>query len=185
MANREIPLLKHSGLKLYSRVGEDREAFLARCAEAAEQQSDAAIEKIRDRFATRIATAEGQLRNAELRVRELEADVAVRQQQEVLSGAGDLLGSILGGRRRSGTIRSIASRRAQTQKAQLRLDTAEAKQADTYAKLVQLEDDLQEAILEETREWSDLVDDVESIEIGLEQDDVEVVALRLVWIPGT
>ena len=184
VANREISLLKHSGLKLYSRVGEDREAFLARCAEAAEQQSDTAIEKIRDRFATRIATVEGQLRNAELRVHELEADVAVRQQQEVLSGAGDLLGSILGGRRRSGTIRSIASRRAQTQKAQLRLDTAEAKQADTYAKLVQLEDDLQETILEETREWNDLVDDVEPIEIGLEQDDVEVVALRLVWIPG-
>jgi hypothetical protein len=183
-AHERIELLKHPGLKLYSRVGEGREQFLIRCAEAAETAADAEIEKIRDRFASRIATVEGQLRNAELRVRELEADVQVRQQQEMLSGAGDLLGSILGGRRRSTSIRGIASRRAQTQKAQLRLQTAEAKQADTYQRLIDLEDDLQDAILEETREWSDLADDVESIEIGLEQDDVDVVSLRVVWIPG-
>ncbi|NND84579.1 MAG: ATP-binding protein [Acidimicrobiia bacterium] len=184
VANERIELLKHPDLKLYSRVGEGREQFLARCTEAAERSADEAIEKIRGRFASRISTVQGQLRNAELRVRELEADIQVRQQNEVLSGAGDLLGSILGGRRRSSSIRGIASRRAQTQKAQLRLQTAEAKQADTYQKLIDLEDDLQDAILEETREWTDLADDIEPILIGLEKDDVDVVSLRVVWIPG-
>jgi hypothetical protein len=181
--NRTVQIFKNPALKLYSRVGESREAFAGRCAAAAEEAADADIAALKDTYATRIDRVQGQMRDAERRVRELESDVSSRRQQEVLSGAGDLLGALLGGRRGSTSLSRAASRRTQTRKTEQRLDTAHEKLTDKADELAQLEDDLGRDVMEITARWNDAATAVEEVDIPLEKSDVDVHPLSLVWIP--
>jgi hypothetical protein len=111
VSNRSIEVIKCPPLKLYSRVGEAEEAFVARCREAADDAADIKIAKLRTQYARRIDRLQNQISTADARVREMEVDSSSRTQSEVMSGIGDLLGAVLSGRFGSSTINKAASRR--------------------------------------------------------------------------
>ncbi|MDH3308287.1 MAG: ATP-binding protein, partial [Acidimicrobiia bacterium] len=181
--NRQVEVFKNPALKLYSRVGESQEAFEARCRDAAEDAADEAIAKLKDKYETRIDRVKDQMATAERRVRELETDVQGRRQSEMLSGAGDLLGAILGGRSKSRAIGSAASRRRVTRQTQERLQTAHEKVTDKAGELDDLEDKLADEVTQIMNEWDDAATTVETVEIGLEKTDISVDEVALVWIP--
>ncbi len=180
--NRQVEVFKNPSLKLYSRIGETESDFKARCTEAAEEAADEAIAKLKDKYKTKIRTVQDQLANAERRVRELETDVQGRRQSELISGAGDLLGSILGGRSRSRAVGSAASRRRMTRQTQERLQTATEKLTDKTDRLDALEDDLEDDVTDIMSTWDSAADDIETVEIGLEKTDISVDELSLVWV---
>ncbi len=181
--NRSVEILRNPTLKLYSRVGESRDEFEQRCDAAAQEAADAEVAKLKDRFETRIDRVKDQISAADRRVRELETDVQQRRQQEVISGAGDLLGALLGGRRRSRSLQGAASRRSQTVRTQQRLQSAEEKVAEKTAELEDLEADLADEILEITGKWDDAALDIEELSVDLEKTDITVDEVALVWIP--
>jgi hypothetical protein len=181
--NRSITIQANPGLKLYSRIGESPEDFAARCGEAAEDAADADIAKLKDTYATKIDRVRDQISTAERRVSELESDVAAQKQDELLSGAGDLLGAIIGGRRRSSSISRAASRRSQTRKKQGRLDAAIDAMEGKAADLIELEDSLQTDVLEITDRWNRAAAEVEAFEVGLDKTDIDVEPLGLTWLP--
>jgi hypothetical protein len=183
LRNRSVEVFKNADLKLYSRIGESRQDFAKRCAAAAEDQADAAIAKLKDRYETKIKRVKGQLIAAERRVRELETDVQGRRQGELLSGAGDLISVFLGGRRRSGGISRAARRRSETARTRERLQTAEQKMGDKYTELEIIEDDLTEDVLEITDKWDGVAESLETVEIGLEKTDISIDEVAVVWIP--
>jgi hypothetical protein len=183
VAHRSVEVLHNADLGLYSRVGESEDEFLSRCRAAADDAADAEMAKLRDRFETRIERVRDQISSADARVRELEAAVSAKKQEELMSGAGDLLGAFLGGRRSSNPLGKAASRRAATQKAQARADTAAEKLTDKRDDLVELEDELAEAIGEIKDKYDEAAPAVETVEIGLEKTDIRVAALKLVWVP--
>jgi hypothetical protein len=183
VARRGLVVFKCPELKLYSRPGESREEFSSRALEAAQEAADKELVKLRDRFETRLERARAALAKAENRVRDLEADVASKQQEELLSGAGDLLGALLGGRRRSNPLGDAARRRAASQRARTRAEAAAQSVDDEQAELVELEDELAEEIVSITDELRAKAGRVEEEEIPLEKTDVRVTDLRLLWIP--
>ncbi len=180
---RQISVWKNPELKLYSRVGESEESFLTRCAAAAEDAADDDIARLRKRYETRIRSVRTQLAAADRRVRELEVDVESRRQQEMISGAGDLLGALLGGRKRSGGLSRAASRRAQTRRTEERMASAAGKLADKTAELDLLEDELGDEVMEITARWNDTANQLETVDIPLEKTDVRVSTLSLLWLP--
>ncbi len=180
---RQVTVWKNPDLELYSRVGETEDEFKARCAVAAEDAADAQIAKLKDKYATKIDRVRDQISTAERRVQDLETDVSSRRQQEMLSGAGDLLGAILGGRRRSSAISSAASRRSQTRKTESRLETAIDAMEDKAADLLELEDQLETDVLEIADRWNRAAEAIEPVEIPLEKADVSVEPLTLTWLP--
>lgn len=182
-ANHKLKIWKNSGLKLYSRVGEKESDFRARCITAAGEENDKAISSLREKYGTRIDRVRDQLAAAQRRISDLEADVAARRQQEVVSGAGDLLGALLGGRRRSSITRA-ASRRSQTRRTEARRDSAAGALADKQADLEALEDDLAAEIDAIRTEWDDKAALIEELEIPAEKVDVQVSELKLVWVPS-
>ena len=107
----------------------------------ANEQADRAIASLRDKYRVRIEGVRDQLAVADRRVAELDADIEARREEEVLSGAGDLLGALLGGRRRN-TISRAASRRTQTRQTEARRDKAAGAKADKMADLAELEAEL-------------------------------------------
>jgi hypothetical protein len=183
VASRRIHVWRNPGLKLYSRVGELESEFRARCIEAANDQSERAIASLRDKYRVRIEGVRDQLAVADRRVADFDADIEARRQEEVMSGAGDLLGAILGGRRRN-TISRAASRRSQTRQTEARREKAAGTKADKLADLAELEADLAEEIMTITSKWDDMAALIEPLEIPLEKVDVKVSEMKLVWVPS-
>lgn len=183
VGTRKVTVFKNSDLKLYSRPGETREDFTARAAEAAEQAADDALVKMKERYQARIDRARATLARAENRVVELESAASSKQQEELLSGAGDLLGALLGGRKRSNPLGQAARRRSATQTARDRAENAGESLDDERAEVIALEQELAEEIATLTEEQREKASRIEEVEIPLEKTDIRVAELKLVWIP--
>jgi len=182
VSQHRLRIWKNPGLKLYSRVGELESEFRARCIEAAGDQADNAIAALRDKYRLRIDRARDQVAVARRRAEELSADVGARKQEEIMSGAGDLLGALLGGRHRS-TVSRAATRRSQTRRTEVRLDSAEGAVEDKLTALTDLESDMADDVVAITTQFDDKAALIEEVEIPLEKVDVKVTDLRLVWVP--
>ena len=178
---RTLGLFRNPALKLYSRVGETEEAFRARCLEAAEKEADADGAKLRDRFESKLATARERRDQAVRRMRELEVDVGSRRQQELVSGAGELLSMFLGGKARARSLSGIASRRSQTKRTKERLESAAERLEDYDEAIVALEDELGEEIGKVWDEWKEKAEAIEPFEVPLEKTDIRVEQPTLFW----
>ncbi len=185
--SRSVEIFKNPHLKLYSRVGESREAFAKRCAAAAEKAQDEESAKLTGKFETRIERAKTQLAKAQDRVYELEADTKARRSQELIAGAGDLLSTFLGGRSRARSIATrlgrAASRRSMTSRTAQRMESAENRVEEKVDEVTGLEQELADAILEIDEKWQEREEAIETVQIGLEKTDVTVDQVALVWIP--
>ena len=119
VANRALEIFRNKQLKLTSRPGETEEAFLARCDEAGQAKADAeAVEA--DASASRRSRTGSQnaLELAQRRVEELDTQTKSRQANELIAGAGAVLGALFGGKRSARSITnavgSVASKHGQS-----------------------------------------------------------------------
>lgn len=180
--NRSIEVFRNPSLKIYSRVGESRDDFEARCRRHAEDAADADQAKLRDRYERRIRKARDQIQAAMDKVADAELDVDTRRQEEMVSGAGTVIGVLLG-RRSTRSMSTAASKRRQTRTAERRLERARDRVTDEVEDLEELEDDLAADLAEIVEEWETKAEDVEPMEIGPDKSDISVGELMLVWVP--
>jgi hypothetical protein len=185
VADRRLEIWRNPSLKLYARPGETKEEFVQRCREAADDAADRQVAALKEKYHTRIDRVQGQLASAARRLADLDADTAARRQQEMLSGAGELLGALLGGRNRSGALSRAANRRSMTQRTEARRDSAAAAVTDKEAELRALEDELAAELAEIGAAADQRAGEIEELAIPLEKVDVKVSDLRLVWVPGS
>ncbi|HEX2404123.1 MAG TPA: hypothetical protein VHM29_05415, partial [Acidimicrobiia bacterium] len=123
---RKMTVFKNDALKLYSRPGESRDDFAARATAAGESAVDDAIAKLREKHAVRLERAQAALAKAENRVADLESTAGSKQTEELLSGAGDIIGVLFGGRSRSNPLGQAARRRSAASQARARAENAKA-----------------------------------------------------------
>ncbi len=180
--NRSVEVFRNKTLKLYGRVGESREDFDERCDAGARDGADAETAKIRDRFEGKMDSLSKQIDTVRLRIDEIAVDVETRRREEMVSGAGTLIG-LLTGRRSSRSLSSAASKRSMVRKAEQRLHTAESRYTGLIEDLEQLGDDLDIEILGIDAAWRKKADEADTIEVGLEKTDIAVEEIALVWIP--
>jgi len=180
----DIPVNKE--LKLYGRPGEDAEQFEVRCARAADDQADAEIAKLRDKYEAKVTKIRDQIEAAEDRVDVLEEQASSKRNSELLSTAGSILGGLLGGRSKGGMLGKLgtaARRRGGTKAARERLDAAENKVGRLQEQLEDLEADLAEEVTDIDMRWMDAAKQIETLEVGLEKTDISVSQLVLAWVP--
>ena len=187
---QQVEIFRNPALKLYSRVGESRGDFELRCASAAEDAADAETAKLRDQLEARIERLQTALHAAELRINELEVDVHERRGQELMAGAGDLIGALLGGRsssakiaRAARSITGVSARRSQTARTGERLDSAVEKRDAKHEEIEAIEAELAQEVTAIDDKWRDLAQAIEAVRIGLERNDVDVDEVALVWLP--
>ena len=169
--NASIEVFRNAQLKMYSRVGESEDDFQERCDRAAEDRADEEIAKVRDRLETKLDRAKDQLATAHRRMQELELDTDTRKRDEWMSGASDVLGVLLGGRRNR-SLSGASRRRSQTQRTQQRLRTAEAKVQDKVDEITEIEQDIVLEVEEINDKWEDIAADIDTLEVGLEKNDI-------------
>jgi hypothetical protein len=183
VANRPIQIFKNGALKLYSRVGETAEDFEIRSREASSDAADAEIAKLKDKYQARIDRVKDQISQAENRVSELQSVAASKQQEELVTGVGEVLGGLLGGRKSSTALSKAASRRTATRSARARAETAAGGLSDKMSDLAELEVELEDDVMEITDRYEGVSGEIETVDVGLEATDVRVVDLKAVWIP--
>ncbi|MDO8309595.1 MAG: DUF853 family protein [Actinomycetota bacterium] len=175
---RSVEVLLNRELKQYSRVGETREQFAARCAEAAGDKADAAIAALQSKYDTKLRALHARYDTAA----SASARAASRHEAEHGTGAqvATLLGGLFGGRRSRGSI-VTASRRAATSAS--RVDAAQEKANTVSRAILDLEDELADEVEAIDTRWKASADGIEIVSVPLERTDVRVSELRLAWIP--
>jgi hypothetical protein len=179
-------------LKLYSRIGESEADFARRCDEAAQAAADAEAAKLRDRYDTKMDTVRAAIERAQDRIDVLETDASTRRNNEMISMAGDILGTFLGGRASTRTIatgagrvlRGASSRRGMSERTAQRLETAQGQLAEREADLEDLAAELADELAELNDRWAAVGQEVETVTIGLEKSDISVDEVALVWVPA-
>ncbi|MCU0688805.1 MAG: hypothetical protein MUE97_03580 [Phycisphaerales bacterium] len=91
-----LELLRFTPMKLVSKPGEDEAAFRARLSQVVREQRDAGLEKLRTKYAPKIATLQERLRKAEQKVETQKGQKSQAQMGSALSIGGAVLGALLG-----------------------------------------------------------------------------------------
>ncbi len=183
VANRRLQVWKNDSLKAYSRVDETRDQFAERCSNLAEEQADAQLAKLKDRFQTRIDRVREQMASAQARYQEADAIAAAKSEETVLGTAGDLLGAFLGGKSGSTALNKAASRRTAAAKAEAKAESEATKYHAKAAELDQLEQELADEVNAIVAEHQEMAGQIDELEIPLEKSDIRIVDVKLVWVP--
>ena len=179
-----VTLRVNRELKLYSRPDEAEAAFGERCRAVADEAKDAEVAQIRERLSSKIDRLHASIAARQDRIAEMQADVADRRDQDLISIGSSVLGRILGGRGSATTIARSAGRAAtRGQSAAQRIETIENRINEDDLKLEDLEDDLREAVTTIDEEWNQKAGAIEPFEVGLEKNDISVDELSLLWLP--
>jgi hypothetical protein len=182
-----LELQRNRALKLVSRPGETAEAFAKRCDDAAQTAADAETAKIKDRLAARQDRLEAARTQAQRRVEELTVDERSRQANELVAGAGAVLGALFGGRRSARSIASAvgsaASKHGMADRAEVRRRTAQQKVAEREDDLHDLEQQILDEVQEIDAKWREKAAAIDTVTIRPEASDVRVEQLALVWAP--
>ena len=180
-------VLHCKSLKTYSALGETREHFRVRLEEKLREKRDAALDKVRDRYAAKLATMEERVRRAEQKV-EVEKDQYKRSGLDTLISAGSgLLGALLGRKKVSVTnarrAGSAASKAARTGKERSDIARAEESLDAVRERYRKLEIEFDEAIAEIESEMDVDALEIESIRVSPRKGDMDAGEPVLVWAP--
>jgi hypothetical protein len=184
---RTMRVLRNRKLKLASRPGESDEMFAARCLAAAEERADAAQAALTTKYEARLDRAEDAVAVAADRAAQAREAERSRRNDALVSGAGSLLGSLLGGRRRARTmareIGAAARRQGRGREAAQRVETADNRVRDKQDALAGLEADLTEELAALDATAHEEAAAVEEVEVPLEKSDIRVTSFALAWLP--
>ncbi len=177
--NRTTDIFVNKALKLYARVGEDQDSFIARCREAGQDLADAETAKLRDKYRTKVAALEAKMATAHEKASVSAAKIEAQQADQTTSLLGDVLGSFLGGRKRSRSIARTKSTAAES----ARLQSANQQFVGFQQDAAELTQELEQEVGAIVARWDAKATDVEVVPIRLEKADVVVDDIGLVWVP--
>ncbi|MGH7337142.1 MAG: ATP-binding protein, partial [Myxococcota bacterium] len=98
-----LPLLRSAVLGEHSRPGEAERDFRIRLADRARERRDAEIEKVRAKYAAKVAASDERLRRAESKIETEKQQADAQKWSSALSGAASVAGVLFGRRRISAT----------------------------------------------------------------------------------
>ncbi len=175
-----VNLLYSPLYKMYSNLGESEGDFRARLSVKGREERDDAIDKMRDRYASRIRTKTDQLQRAELALDKEKAEASSSTWQAGAKILGGLLGGLLGGRKSRSSSVTTASR-AMKQRHDVKI--AESKVHMVADDLISLEDELAEEIRELEEKFDVFTTELEPESIKPYKKDIDVRSVSLLWLP--
>ena len=182
-----VEVFKNPELKLFSRIGESKADFETRCGQVADDLADKDADKLRTTMADKIDRIKDAIDKAEDKVREVHSDKKKRGIDAVVSAAGGILGSFLGGRKSTksvlGTVTRTMGKERMREQAGERLETAKNRLEDQHEELADLEQDLTDKLAAIQSDWDAKAAQVESLSIQLEKTDISIDEIAVVWIP--
>jgi len=185
--NRTLKVWKCTSLKQTSEVGESEGDFRARLSHLVHEKRDLEVEKLRKRYAPKLASLEERLRKAEARVNREESQYGQQKMQTAVSLGATILGALFGRKMASaGTVgRATTSMRGVGRIAREKEDIARAqKEVEIIQqKLVDLEEEFREKVAGMQEGFTAEELELEEVQIRPRKSDISVGAIALVWTP--
>lgn len=186
-AEKRLPLFRHVKLKLVSEPGEEEQDFRVRVSMAAHEQRDLAVEKLRAKYATKIARIEERVRKAEQKIDKEKAQASREKWQGVVSVGSTILGALFGRKiasatnvRKAGTAMR-AMGRASAQKADV--ERAKEDLAALQESLAELNVELEGELEELAAKYEEMAEAVEDLAVRPKKADIRVELVALAWAP--
>jgi hypothetical protein len=185
--NKSLQLLKSPSLKILSNLDEPERDFRIRLQQAAHERRDQLVERIREKYASKVTSVEERMRKAEQAV-EREREQAKQQKlQTAISLGATLFGALLARKKVSRTSMGRATTAARGAgrilKEKQDIERAEENVEALQQKLVELQAQLAQET-EEAKNASDpLTEELEPVEIRPKKKDISVSLLALAWTP--
>jgi len=187
MRSERLMLFSAPAVKLTSRVGESERDFRVRLQQAGRESRDAAVQKLRDRYAPKVALLTQRVQTAQEGVAREEGQAEQQKTQTLVSFGVTVLGALLGRRavsvstlgRATTAVRGVGRSVKETQ------DVARAREklAEAQAALKELEDELTEEVAALTATDASTVD-IQTIEVKPKRGGVDVRLVALAWRPA-
>ncbi len=185
--SKRLALWKSPSLKVVSEPGESERDFRIRLTQAAREERDRQVERLRKKYTPKIATLQDRIRRAEAAV-EREKAQATQQKLSTAVSFGATLLSALTGRKtlsQSSLGRAATTARRAGRSMKEAQDIARAKEnVEALAKRL---DDLQALLDQETEEIRESVDplteELATCEVRPKKTDISVDLVSLAWFP--
>jgi hypothetical protein len=185
--NQALTLWRCVALKLTAELGETQADFKARVVQQGREKRDLAVEKLKQKYATKVAAARERIRKAEMKIEKEEEQYKHQKVRTAISFGTTLLGALLGRRTvsvgtvgRAGTaVRGIG--RASKEKEDI--GRAQEDLAAQQQKLEALEAQFEEDSRALMEQYDPACLELEEIVIRPRKSDIVVGAIRLAWTP--
>lgn len=187
---RDHPLMlwKSKKPKLISALGEEEGPFRGRLADLVHEDRDLKLEKLRKKYAPKLARIQERIDRQLERVDREEQQYKDRKTQTIVSMGATMIGALFG--RKLGSVgnvgRAATSIKGVSRAAREKADIgrAEARVEEYQQDLAGLEEDFRKAIEDAEDAAIDLETVVEELRINAKKGDLDVERLSLVWVPS-
>jgi hypothetical protein len=185
--NQKLELLKSSTLKQFSTPGESERDFRIRLQQSAREQRDEATEKLRQKYASKMATLEEQVRRAQQAV-EREAEQAKQQKMQTAISVGTTLLSAFVGRKAVsysslGRATTAARGASRIMKESQDIKRAQETVATHQQRLQELDASFKSEMEALATKIDPLTEELEKVSVRPAKKDVAVRLATLVWMP--
>jgi hypothetical protein len=185
--DQKLELLKSPTLKQFSTLGESERDFRVRLQQSAREQRDEATEKLRQKYASKMAALEEQGRRAQQAV-EREAEQAKQQKMQTAISVGTTLLSAFVGRKAVSYSSLGRATTAARGASRIMKESQDIKRAqETVATYQQRLQELESSFKSETEalatKTDPLTEELEQVIVRPAKKDISVRLTTLVWIP--
>jgi hypothetical protein len=180
--NSSLKLLYSSVLKTYSLPNESERDFRMRLSQSARERRDEEVDKLNERYETRLRTLQDRLRRAQATVAMKQADAEARKREVMVSVGESVLGVFLG-RRSIRSASTAMSKYRQKSAAEMRAQEAEESVEALQKDVEQLQSELQQETVAITGRWDDATKTFDEVPLRPSRNDIEVDAVALAWAP--
>jgi hypothetical protein len=186
--NQKLELLRSPSLNQFSNPGESERDFRVRIQQNAREQRDEAMDKLREKYAAKMATLQEQARRAQQAV-DREAEQAKQQKMQTAVSVGATLLSAFVGRKAVSYSSLGRATTAVRGAGRIMKETEDVKRAqetvDTYQqRLQQLEADLKADTDALATKNDPLTEELEKVIVRPAKKDIAVRLVTLVWLPN-
>ncbi len=181
-----VELFHHRPLKMTSQSGEPQGDFTARVVQALREQRDEQIEKLRQKYGSKISTLTDRVRRAEERVGREKSQMSQQTMQTAISVGATILGAILGRKAvsagsvgRATTAMRGAGRVAREKKD---IDRAQKNLQVARQKLADLEAELQEEVIDLQQSADFTHPEIEKLQVSPRKSDIVIKKIGMTWV---
>ncbi|MEM4656802.1 MAG: hypothetical protein QXX77_00075 [Candidatus Methanosuratincola sp.] len=179
--NRKLDLLKSPSLGETSKPGESESEFRIRMQILARERRDEEVEKIRRKYAPKLARLDERIRRAKAALEKEELQAKEQKYQTAISAGSTLLGAILG-RKSIGGVKTMARDFGRTAKQREDVESSRENLEALQKERATLEEEFDSEI-KALEKCDPLREELQKISILPRKGDVAVRLLALVWTP--
>ncbi len=169
-------------LKLNSQGKESQSAFVQRTRELLKEKRDDALDKIRDRYAKKIQTAQNRLQRAEHSL-ETQEDQARSASMDAAVTIGSSIFGAFFGRKSSRRISTSARRGSKALKEKRDVDRAQEKYDSALEAISNLNAESEEKLRESAQKYAMDAHPVEEVQVYVKKKNIDLKLFCLVWVP--